>query len=99
MSERKERIFSLDGDELTIELIYNAEHGIFIGDYPDFSETPRLTPNGRPWTNATFDDCPFADTDYGDCGSCNHFKTEMDGDLIGICTNKKLKKRGINDEI
>lgn len=92
MAERKKRLFRLDGDELPVEFVFNDEHGIFIGDFPDFYESPRITPSGRPWKNATFDDCPFADMHYGDCGSCNYFKTEKPGDLIGICTNNDLRK-------
>jgi len=85
MSEGKTRVFRLFEDKVTVSFIYNDEHKIFIGQYPDFSETPRYTPCGRPWVNVTSEDCTLSDNLYGDCGSCQYLRTERAGDLIGVC--------------
>ena len=90
MANTKYRLYSLDGDSLEISFAYDKDLDKYFGNYPDFEETPRYTPNGKPWVNATFDGCIFADQRYGDCGSCEHYITETPGDLIGICANKKL---------
>ncbi len=92
MTKTKSRLYSLYGD--TVEVIFSYDEPLdrFFGDYPDFDQNPRYTPCGRRWVNATKEDCPQADNDYGDCGSCMHFKCESHGDLIGVCDNELLRK-------
>jgi len=84
-----ERIFSLDGDTVKVDLSFDEKMGCFVRDYPNFSIHPRSTPSGRIWVKVTRDDCPFADAEYRDCGSCRFFLSERVGDMIGICTNEK----------
>ncbi len=92
MENTKKRIFCLDDDTLEITFVFDAEAEFYFGNFPDFSETPKYTPRGRPWVNVTYDGCPYAEELYGDCGSCKYFRCEHPGDLIGICENDKLRK-------
>lgn len=92
MASTKKRIINLEGDSIEVDYIYDEKSGRFLGDYPFFEEKPRYTPRGRPWVNAIKDDCPYAEEEFGDCGSCSHFATESESDLIGVCMNEKMKK-------
>lgn len=88
------RTFCLDGDICDIVFRLDEASGKYLGDYPDFSEQPRYTPNGYPWVEAVNDDCPLAESiypqehKYNDCGTCKYFQQEKSGDLIGICTHE-----------
>lgn len=90
MDKTKNLVFSLEGDSVTVELVYNDEIGKHIHEYPDFEKNPRWTALGKPWVNVLKEDCPFATGEFGDCGSCEFFRCEKDGDLIGICENENL---------
>lgn len=92
MADRKKRIYCLDGDTVEVSFILDAETQLYFGEFPDFLEKPRSTPRGRPWVNVTHDTCPYAEQEYGDCGSCKFFRCEHPGDLIGICENELLRK-------
>lgn len=85
--DKKIRLYCLDGDTLSVSLVYSEEIGQYIPDYPDFNSNPRYTPSGKKWVNVTQIGCPFADQNYGDCGSCEHFMCEQPTDLIGVCCN------------
>lgn len=92
MTKNKNRLFSLYNDNVEITFVYDQSLDRFFGEYPNFDENPRITPCGRRWVNATKDDCPFANQEYGDCGSCNFYRCERPGDLIGVCENEQLRK-------
>ncbi len=95
MKEIIKRTFNLDGDFLEVAFHYDELSGKYLGDYPDFSENPRYTPNGRPWIDVTIDDCPYAtNREYHDCSTCDYMKRENKTDVIGICMNENLKKNG-----
>lgn len=98
MENAKERVFSLDGDRIAVPFVFDEKMGIHVRDYPDFSTHPRSTPEGRIWVNVTRDDCPFADSEFPDCGSCRFFLCERMGDLIGICTNEKTRVNAPSEE-
>lgn len=85
MEEVKKRCFRLDGDLVEVDFHFDSSTGKYFGDYPDFETAPRFTSNGKPWVNALFSDCPYADGEFDDCGSCRHFIREKSDDLIGIC--------------
>lgn len=91
------RRFTIDGDTVEVKRVFDEKIGAHIHDYPDFKENPRVTPSGRPWVNVTRDDCPYADDNYGDCGSCKYFISENAGDLIGVCNNEQLRLQGKED--
>ncbi len=86
------RSFAIDGDICEVVFRFDIQSQRYIGDYPDFELSPRKTPNGFRWINATQDGCDSGVHKYYpqekclDCGSCSHFTTEKAGDLIGVCT-------------
>ena len=92
MCNDKIRVFCLDNDSLEVLFKYDPELQLYFGEYPDFSEEPRFTPNGRPWVNTMYTDCPHSPENYNDCGSCRFFCRENPRDLIGICMNEELRK-------
>ncbi|MBQ9965729.1 MAG: hypothetical protein IJP22_03265 [Clostridia bacterium] len=92
MAKSLNRQFVLYDDKVDVLFSYSASQDRYFGSYPDFDENPRITPCGRPWVNATKEDCPYADEIYRDCGSCRFYKCEHPGDLIGVCDNDKLRK-------
>ena len=92
MAKTLNRRFSLYGDVVDVIFFYNEPLDKYFGDYPDFDKSPRTTACGRRWVNATKDDCPYTDKEYGDCGSCRYFQCEHPGDLIGVCDNEELRK-------
>ena len=91
MNDVAKRCFTIDGDTVEVKRVFDEKIGLYIHDYPDFKENPRVTPCGRPWVNVTRDDCPYADKEYQDCGSCKFFICERAGDLIGVCDNEQLR--------
>lgn len=95
MAKTLNRQFVLYGDIVDVTFVYNELSDKYFGDYPNFDENPRVTPCGRRWVNATKDDCPYADKEYGDCGSCQYYRCEHSGDLIGVCDNEKLRKEAV----
>jgi len=91
MEKMKIRRYTIDGDTVVVSQVYDSELGVYRNDYPDFEANPRVTPSGKRWTNVYKEDCSYATSEYGDCGSCDYFKCENDGDLIGVCENEKMK--------
>lgn len=93
--ENEIKLYTLDGDTVSVSRIWDNEIGDFISDYPNFKQNPRITKSGKKWVNAVYDECPYADKEYSDCGSCPYFKCESKGDMIGICIHPELV---INEE-
>lgn len=92
--EYKTRIIRVDDDPIEIRFRYDELCGVWLGDYPFFKEEPRRTPNGRPWMNAGYTECPYAaEHPQDDCGSCPYFKREKPNDRIGVCFHEALRKR------
>jgi len=87
----KMRVFTLDGDALSVCFRYDAAFDVYLGSYPDFLGEPRYTPNGRPWKSVVEEGCPYADPKYRDCGTCPHLKKEDPGDLIGVCFHEAYR--------
>ena len=92
MAKTMKRRFCLYGDSVEVVFTFDDTTNRYFGEYPDFDLSPRSTPCGKQWVNATKDDCEFADSKYNDCGSCQYYKCECDGDLIGVCENEQLRK-------
>lgn len=92
------RVFSFDGDSCEVVFYYDDTFNQYFGAYPDFEETPKYTLNGWMWTTAMQDACIYGRTEKQieclDCGSCEHFRREETGDLIGVCEHE-LKRRKI----
>lgn len=92
MEKVKKRIYTLDGDSLTLCLYYDEDCGLWIEEYIDFDTIPRYTPKGRMWRSVTYEGCPYADPVYRDCGTCKHLIKEQPEDLIGICSHPDFRK-------
>jgi len=95
MNKTITRVFSFDGDSCEVVFRYDPDFGKYFGEYPDFEETPKFTPRGRPWVTAMQDGCKHGQNKDDsanrclDCGSCIFFYRERLEDLIGICKNEK----------
>lgn len=74
MSDRKIRRFTMDGDTVEVEFVYDSQYDRCYGEYSVFEETPRYTPAGRPWKNVFETDCAHGDSEFGDCGGCSYFR-------------------------
>ncbi len=98
MEKVKHKTFSLDGDIIEVKFRYDNECDVWHGEYPDFIESPRYTPGGRPWINVTKDDCEYSTSEYGDCGGCEHLMKQSETDLIGVCMKDNLKTIIANEE-
>lgn len=94
MEKEKIKTYYLDGDFLEVSFRYDELSGKHLGNYPDFCDEPRYTPNGRKWVDAITDDCPYADGEDKMCGSCSFMLKQNDRDIIGICMNENLKING-----
>lgn len=92
MTDRKYRRFTIDGDILDIEYALDPETGRWVGNYPIFEETPRFTPEGRPWKNVFGSECRYSDSEFGDCGGCSHFRREDPLDVIAVCYHEELRE-------
>lgn len=92
MEKTKIRTYELDGDSLEVTYRYDEDVGMYLGDYPDFAEEPRYTPDGKPWVTVFKEGCPYADKEFNDCGSCSFLEREQPGDLIGICNHKDCRR-------
>lgn len=92
------RSFVIDSDICEVVFRFDSASGKFIGDYPDFEQSPRFTESGKQWINATQDSCEMGNHKYYpektclDCGSCSFFTTEKAGDLIGVCSHNSRRK-------
>lgn len=93
------RAFTFDGDVLEVPYRYEPALDKFLGEYPDFTETPRYTPKGRPWVGAVQDGCDHGENRFchlapcDDCGSCRYFVQEKPHDLIGVCDHAEKRQR------
>ncbi|MBE6734122.1 MAG: hypothetical protein E7563_02105 [Ruminococcaceae bacterium] len=93
MPDKKIRIYTIDGDSLSVASVYDEESRLWIEEYIDFETTERYTPLGRPWRSVTYERCVYADPVYRDCGTCGYLIKEQQGDLIGVCSHPDFKKR------
>lgn len=93
MQRENLRTFRIDDDMLTVPYHCDKDTGLLIGQFPEFEEEPRYTPNGRPWKNAVSTGCPYAAGGYDDCGSCPHLIKADPRDIIGVCFHEKLRNR------
>lgn len=89
--EYRTRPTTVDGDTIDIRYRYDEMCGLWLGDYPYFVEEPRYTPNGRPWKNFIYNECPYAEHPGKECTLCPHFKREKPNDRIGVCFNDALR--------
>lgn len=98
MKRTRLKTFHIDGDLLAVPHHYDESAGIFIGQFPEFEEYPRYTPNGRPWKSVVSIGCPHAAGDYDDCGSCPYLIKAGPQDVIGVCFHERLRSRASLEE-
>jgi len=86
------RIYRVGGREFTVYLEYDEQLGESYPAYPDFTEHPEYTGEGRPFATAEQESCPHCKPGTpgellpGDCGGCGWFYREHTPyDPIGIC--------------
>ena len=86
--------FDFEGIVIKVLSEYDEISGKYILEFPDFEEEPLYTPSGKPLVTAVQDRCMHipANGTETDCGSCGFYKANSPGDLIGVCTNGKMKK-------
>ena len=100
MRDRKEpiKICKAAGHEFRIYREFDEQMQTYYLTYPDFSETPMHTDEGRPFTRSDYEGCPFyktknTDNPADECGDCVFFhREETPRDVIGICICEKLKR-------
>ena len=92
MPDCKIRQFEIDDDVLEVQYQYDAAVARWYGNYPVFAETPRHTPNGRPWKNVFNTDCSYSDSEFGDCGGCSFFRRQHPKDVIAVCFKDEMKQ-------
>ena len=95
------KTYHLDSDVFVVSFHLDDYSGKYLGEYPDFTECPRYTPNGRPWVSVIEEGCPYAEADDRTCGSCRYLQKAGANDLIGVCMNEKQRqqKRKTHGEI
>ena len=93
MKREKRKTFQVDGDRITVPYHYDEEADIFIGQFPEFEEEPRYTPNGRPWKSVVSVGCPYSAGDFDDCGSCPYLIKAHARDIIGVCFHERMRSR------
>ena len=93
MPDRKKCLFSVDGDTVEVEFVYDPKLKRWYGEYPVFEEMPRHTPSGRPWKNVFQSDCAYGDSQLGDCGGCSYFRRENPGDVVAVCFCDEMKQK------
>lgn len=104
-SEQKQpyKIFRVGGRRFEIFCEYDSTTGESCPVFPDFEEHPEYTAEGRPFTTADRDDCPYCKSKTpgeeppGDCGGCAWFnREESPQDVIGVCMCDSLLARTID---
>jgi len=99
MNRTMTRVFKIDDDTCEVIFYYDEAFKKYFGDYPDFDETPKFTPEGKPWVTAMESGCGAGVSKSNhketcfDCGSCLYFRRENPGDLIGICDCPEKRKK------
>lgn len=90
------KTFKFDNVEIKVKFRFCEKSKKYIGEYPDLEEAPLFTKNGTPIVMALQDKCLnyTAEEESVDCGSCDYFKPNSKGDLIGACTNNERKFGG-----
>ena len=93
MSKQKICRFAIDGDVIEVNFFYDNDTNRWYGDFPVFGQSPRYTPNGRPWKNVFDTDCEHCDSEFGDCGGCSHFTREGENDVIAVCFCEEMRQK------
>lgn len=93
MPKERLKTFDVAGDRLQVPYRYDEQAALWLGQFPDFEEHPRYTPEGRPWKSVVTAGCPYATGAYDDCGSCTYLVKGDAQDIIGVCFYEGLCRR------
>lgn len=87
------KVFKFEDIEIKVKFRFCEKCEKYLGEYPDFEEAPLYTKSGKRIVTATQDRCPgYKSKDNSiDCGSCDYYRVENTGDLIGVCENEGEK--------
>ncbi len=88
------KTYRLDGDVLEVIFRYDELSKKHLGDFPEFTDEPRYTPNGRKWVDVITEGCSHADGTDKTCGTCSYMVKQEEADIIGICMNDNLRING-----
>jgi len=90
--KRLYKVFRAGGRRFPVYLEYDPQLGRSYPAYPDFTEHPEYTAEGRPLATAEQESCPHGKPNApgkdppGDCGGCGWFYREQAPyDPIGVC--------------
>jgi hypothetical protein len=92
--EQKEpyKVYRAGGRDFPVYLEYDEQLDESYPAYPDFTERPEYTGEGRPFATAEQESCPHCKPGVpgeplpSDCGGCGWFYREgTPYDIIGIC--------------
>ncbi len=97
------RHYDFEGVRLDIPLRYDDRSGIFIEEYPDFTEQPVWTRDGSPVMFSGEDACPDGQTAAEDrcidCGACRHYHPAEPHSWIGVCGLAKKKRQTFMEQL
>jgi len=95
--KRPYRVCRAGGKMFTIYLEYDDRLKESYPVYPDFTEHPEYTDEGRPFATAEQESCPCCKPKIAgepiplDCGGCGwFFREQTPCDPIGVCMCNKL---------
>ena len=86
------------GHEFRIYREFDEQMQMHYLTYPDFSETPMYTGDGKPFARSDYEGCPsykpkVPDNPLGECFDCVFFqREETPEDVIGICICDALRR-------
>ncbi len=96
MKLKQTRQYLVEGALLEIPIRFDEMAGIYIEEYPDFTETPVWTPMGHPVMFAGEDACSLAkEAEAGgcpDCGSCRYYRSAASHTWFGVCLHEEKNK-------
>lgn len=107
-SEHKDpyRIYRVGGKIFLVYLEYDQELNDTYPVYPDFTQNPEYTEEGRPFSTSAQEACPYSEAQTSkdpipsDCGGCIRFHRDSSPyDPIGvcICDARRLKPESKED--
>lgn len=94
-----DRIIRAGGREFYLYREYDEAAKTYTLIYPEFAENPQYTADGRPFSTAEREGCPYYTPptpdgpDSDDCGGCGYFHREEPYAIIGVCMCEERRKK------
>jgi len=97
---KPDKVICVAGREFYLYRYLDESSGEYIINYPNFSEAPEYTDEGRPFVLHMQEGCPLGKTEDPEdddplprsCGDCAWFYMEAPFVWIGVCMYDALKK-------